>query len=140
MSKNFLPGYSDAERLQVLIDTADQIEHTTYYRDLTDDDLVVKRESYVLNSIEIAKHQAELDHAKTVFKAATKPIKAENEILLDQVQTKKELISGSLYHIADHENSLMNTYDEKGEFISSRRLKPSEKQGRLLSHPMAVNQ
>ena len=130
MSKRFLPDYSDAERLEVLTDTADQIEQTTYYRDLTDDDLVTKRESFVLNSIEIAKH------AKTVFKAATKPIKAENEILLDQVQTKKELISGNLYHIADHENSVMNTYDDKGE----RRLKPSEKQGRLLAHPMAVNQ
>ena len=60
MSKNFLPGYSDAERLQVLIDTADQIEHTTYYRDLTDDDLVVKRESYVLNSIRSEEHTSEL--------------------------------------------------------------------------------
>lgn len=40
---------------------------------------------------------------------------------------RKATVTGTLYHIADHETGIMNTYDEQGEFISSRRMRPGER-------------
>lgn len=135
MSKNFLPDYSDADRLQILKDSSDHIEETTYYRDLSEHDIDVKNESFVANSIEMSKHDAELSKAKLIHKTNTKPLAAINAVLLEEISTRKEMASGLLFGIADHELGVMNTFDEKGEFISSRRLRPDERQTRMVVHP-----
>lgn len=135
MSKNFLPDYPEADRLQILKDSSDHIESTTYYRDLSEHDIDIKNESFVGNSIEISKHDGELSKAKLIHKMNTKPLEAANEILLEEISTRKEKVNGHLFSIADHESGLMNTYDEKGEFISSRRLRPDERQTRMTIHP-----
>lgn len=138
--QNFLPDRSDAERLEILTDSADHIEDTTFYKDLTEEDLTIKRETFVENNIEISKHQEILDIAKAEYKANTKPLTLHNEILLTEIKTRKASVKGKLFHIADHDLNVMNTFDEKGEFISSRRLRPDEKQTRITSLRPAVNQ
>lgn len=137
--KNFLPERTDADRLEILTDSADHIEETTFYKDLSEDDLTVKRETFVENNIEISKHQEILDIAKAEYKANTKPLAMHNEILLTEIKTRKTTVKGKLFHIADHDSNVMNTYDEKGEFISSRRLRPDERQTRITSLRSVAN-
>jgi len=43
------------------------------------------------------------------------------------VEEEKEV-----FHLADHEAGLMVTYDEFGTFISSRKLRPSERQSKII--------
>lgn len=133
MSKNFLPDYPDAERLEVLKGSADYIEQTTYYRDLTDHDIDIKNELFVANSIEVSKHNDELRKAKLVHKTNITPLVEYNAVLLEEISTRKSKVSGQLFSIADHDSGVMNSYDEKGEFISSRRLRPDERQTRITS-------
>jgi hypothetical protein len=136
MTKDFLPDHDPEDRRQILRDSSDHIENTTYHRDISPEDMLVKRETFTLNHIEISKHDAVLDAAKADHKAITKPIKEENIMLLDQIKTRKETVTGELYSIADHYESVMNTYDEHGEFISSRRLRPEERQTRMAMHTL----
>lgn len=54
--KNFLPDRHPEDRLRILQDSADSTEDTTYFRDLTQEEIELRNESYVLNAIELSKH------------------------------------------------------------------------------------
>lgn len=128
------------QRIQLLRDNCDSQEQTTYYRDLTNDELDVKREQMLENLIKLNQWEEDLNQVKAGHKMKSTPIKDENKVLLVEVKTRKQQIHGTLYNIADHENGIMETYDEQGEFVSSRRLRPDEKQGSMFSLKKAANQ
>lgn len=128
-----------SKRLQLLIDNCDDHEKTSYLKDLTDEELDIKRETLTGNCISVFKLEEELKDIKAGYKDRIDPLKDETRELCKQVETRKEQVNGRLFHFADHEASIMNTYDELGEFVSSRRLKPEEKQARLfIAHGKAA--
>lgn len=128
MAKTFMPELDPDQRRRLLQDNNDGFEETTYYKDLSQDDLDIKRESLSTNLIQLSTWEDELQVVKDQYKSLMKPVKNSNTELLDQIKTKKEKVVGTIYHIADHENGVMETFDESGEFISSRRLRPDERQ------------
>ncbi len=128
MSKTFMPELTPEERKRLLADNCDAQEQTTYYRELSPDDLDVKRESLSENLIHLSEWDDELQLAKDIFKSKAKPVKEDNKVLLSEIKTRKAMVTGTLFHVADHENGVMETFDENGEFVSSRRLRPDEKQ------------
>ncbi len=136
MAKAFMPDMDPKERKILLQDNADKIEETPYYKDLTPEEIDVKRESFTNNSIQLSQWEDELDEVKARYKALMKPVKEINIDILGQIKTRKELIKGILYHFADQDEKVMNTYDENGEFVSSRRLKPEERQIGLRTVPL----
>lgn len=138
--KKFMPEMDPKQRIQLLRDNCDSQEQTTYYRDLTNDELDVKREQMLENLIKLNQWEEDLNQVKAGHKMKSTPIKDENKVLLVEVKTRKQQIHGTLYNIADHENGIMETYDEQGEFVSSRRLRPDEKQGSMFSLKKAANQ
>lgn len=139
MKKDFMPELPPDQRLQALRDNCDDQEETTYYRDLTSEELDIKREQLTKNLIDISKEDDILDVAKTRYKSITKPLKEENGYLLEQVKTRKAEVTGTLFHMADQDAGVMETFNELGEFISSRRLKPTERQRRMKVIPPAAN-
>lgn len=138
--KTFMPEMDPAQRLQLLKDNCDSREETTYYKDLTPDMLDIKRESLSENLIKLAEWEDELNQVKDAHKIKSKPLKEENKGLLLEVKTRKQMIKGMLYNIADHEQGIMETYDEQGEFVSSRRLRPDERQQKMFPIKKAVNE
>lgn len=136
MSKTMFADIPPEKRQQVLADNCDGYETTSYLKDLTDEELDIKRETLTANCIKVFHLEEELKAIKDDFKKRINPLREETRELCEQVETRKEQVNGILFHFADHEASVMNTYDEKGEFVSSRRLKPEEKQARLfVAHP-----
>lgn len=138
--KNFMPDLDPKQRLQLLKDNCDSQEETTYYKDLTQEDLDVKRESLSDNLIQLSEWEDDLNQVKEEHKVKSKPLKENNKTLLTEVKTRKQQITGMLYNIADHENGVMETFDETGEFVSSRRLRPNEKQQKLFPVSRAINE
>lgn len=132
MSKTMFADVSPEDRLRLLIDNSDDREETNYMKDLTQEELDVKRETLTTNYIKLNDLDEELTKIKGEFKLQTEPLKQENKVLLGQVKTRKEEMKGLLFHFADHEEGMMNTYDDLGELVSSRRLLPKEKQGKLF--------
>ena len=140
MSKQFMPDMRPDQRLQILKDNCEgKPETTKYYKDLSPDELDFKREALTSGMIKLSDWEDDLNSIKEGFKEKMDPVKRESKELLYQIKTRKELIEGILFHMADHENSVMETYDENGDFVSSRRLRPDEKQQKLFSIPKAAN-
>lgn len=124
-------------RASVLMDNCVNHEATTYLKELTPEELDIKRESLHFNLSKMFRLQEQAKDVAADFKAQIKPLSEECHILCEQVDTGKEEVTGTLFDFPDHEASIMNTYDEKGEFVSSRRLTPKEKQLRA-TFPLAV--
>jgi len=135
MAKTMFADVPPAQRLQVLMDNCDGHEKTSYLKDLTNEEKDIKRETLTANCIRVFHLEEEKKDAVAAFKAQIDPLKDQTRLLCQQVETGKEEVNGMLFHFADHEQSVMNTYDEMGEFVASRRLKPEEKQARLFIAP-----
>lgn len=141
MAKIFMPDADLEERINVLRNNADKIDNTDYEKELTEDELIAKREEFVDNSIDVSKLEDELAEKKKEYKNKIEPIKLVNRGLQKEIKTKKRWVKGQLFHMANHIDSMMETYDETGEMVSSRRLRPDEKQVRMqVVLPKAANE
>lgn len=132
MSKSFMPELAPELRLQALKEHCDHAEEAEYYRDLSSEEFDVKMESFTNNCVQLSELEDGLAEIKEDYKIKMKPLKEENRSLLSEIKTRKAKVEGTLFHLADHEQSVMETYDEAGDFVSSRRLRPDEKQQKLF--------
>lgn len=124
-----MPDANPQDRVQVLQDTAVKVENKEYYTPLTQADLDLKREQFTDNSIWLGNEKSKIKEIVDTHKENIKPQVEENAKLLYEITTKQEKREGILYHLPDYDNSVMTTYDENGEFVESRRLRPEEKTG-----------
>ena len=127
----FMPELSPQERRRYLEDNCDKREETTYMKDLSKEDLDVKRESLAGILIEVANEEADFELVKAEHNEKVKPKRIEAKLMLQEIKLKKAEVKGVVFHIADQEASIMNSYDEHGDFLGSRRLRPDEKQSRM---------
>lgn len=133
MSKIFMPEVEPKQRLMLLQQNADHIEETTYYKPLTQEELDLRRENLTDNAIQLSEYEDDKKEMMADFKLKMDPLTKENKKLLTEVKTRQAEVSGNLYYLANHEDGMMETYDENGELISSRRLRPEEKQQNIFS-------
>jgi len=113
------------QRINVLADNCDARREETYLKDLTQEELDIKRETITSNYIRLNDLDEELKDIQGEFKAKMNPLKIENKNLLEQIKTRKEKMTGLLFDF--YEDGLVLTYDRFGEFVSSRRQTPEEK-------------
>ena len=139
MKQNLFPdGMPAKDRRDNLQAMSHSIENTSYYVNLTQDELDVRREKLTDNFIKISDIKNELDQVTKKLKSEQKPLIEENAELLQNIKTKTEEKTGVLYHVDDQEGGMMHSYDEEGYLVSSRRLRPDEKQSSIFS--IAQNQ
>lgn len=130
--KQFMPDLTPTERRRILEQNADKVEISTYQKPLTDEALNEKMKVLSKNSIELYDLEEEKKDAVAVFKEKIDPLKKSNKHLLNEIRTKQETVSGKLYMLANYEDKMMETYDEEGLLVESRRLKPDENQANLM--------
>jgi hypothetical protein len=132
MEKQFMPDIQDpGEKLRLLRDNCDDYEETSYVKPLSQEELDVKREELADNCIEFTRLEDELKEIKTGYKDKMDPLKADNKTLCQQIKTRQEEATGKLFHFNNQDEGMRITYDEQGEFVGSRRLRPDEKQKRI---------
>lgn len=131
MAKIFMPDLTPEERINALRNNAEKVDNTDYEKELTEEELIARREEFVDNSISVSKLEDELAEKKKEYKSKIEPVKMVNRGLQQEIKTKKKWVKGQLFHMANHTDSMMETYDESGELVSSRRLRPDEKQVRM---------
>jgi hypothetical protein len=130
--KQFMPGISAKERIQLLQENAAKVENTTYQKALTTDQLAIKREDLADNCIKVNSLEDELKVEKDRFKIQIDPLKKKNVVLLTEIKTRQTTVEGTIYHIADYGAGMMETFDANGELLWDRKLRPDEKQGGLF--------
>lgn len=131
--KQFMPEATEKDRLMILQESAAKIEQTTYQKTLSADELAARREDLADDCIKLNQFEDELKEVKDDFKAKMDPLKSANKIRLTEIKTKQTTVDGTLFHLANYEDGMMETYDHEGMMISSRRLRPEEKQGTIFS-------
>lgn len=131
MIKKFMPELSDKERIMILQQNADKIEQTTYQKPLSEEELATRRELLTDNSIRLGDLEEAKKEATRQYKDQIYPLKSDNKQILVEIRTKQARVDGTLYHMANHEDGMMETYDEQGELVASRRLRPDERQQRI---------
>lgn len=138
--KQFQPGVTAKERTMLMQENAAKVEQTTYHRVLSPEELADRREDLADNCIKLNQKEDELKEVKDSFKLEMDPLKNKNKVLLTEIKTKQTTVDGTLYHMANHDEGFMETYDNDGYLISTRRLRPDERQGTIFSLAKAVNQ
>ena len=121
-----------SERLIILQQNADKVEVTTYQKPLSELELSERREILTENSIKLFDLGEQKKEATKEFKDQIEPLRKDNNKLLGEIRTGQASVDGTLFHMANHEESMMEIYDNEGLLVTSRRLKPEEKQGNLL--------
>jgi choline dehydrogenase-like flavoprotein len=140
MSKLFMPEVSAEQRKLLLQQNADSIEQTDYLKPLSPDELDIKREILTENAIKLSELEDEKKEAMQEFKSQMDPLAKANKELLTEIKTRQAKFFGHLYHMANHEDGMMETYDDNGELVASRRLRPEERRQNLFALPKAANQ
>ncbi len=133
MGKIFMPDASQAERLQVLQNTANKTETGTYIKVLTEEELYARREVLAETAIKLRGLEEKKKEMVSKFKEEMDPVKRSYDDLLLQIRTGQEEKSGETFYMANYTENMMEVYDEQGEMITSRRLRPDEKQGNVFA-------
>lgn len=129
--KVFMPDLSRTERIRVLKENSDRSEETAYVRDLTEEEIEDRRIKLVENFIAIQKKDEELKEARDAHKMSTDPLKKQNKFMASEVRLRKTTATGTLFFMANHQEGMMEIYNEDGLLVEERRLRPEERQGRL---------
>jgi len=132
MLKQFMPELSAKDRMIVLQQNADKAENKTYQKPLTDEEKTARRLELTENSIELFDLREKKKEASKVFKIQIDPLEKANTKLLTEIRTGQASVEGIIFHMANHEDGMMEFYDGEGYLIESRRLLPAEKQGNLM--------
>lgn len=135
-----MPELTAKERLMIMQENAAKVQQTSYQKSLPADELAARREDLADNCIKLNSFEDELREVKDDFKLKMDPLKLTNKTLLTEIKTKQSTVEGTLFHLANHEDSMMEIYDNEGYLIESRRLRPEEKQGNIFSLTKASNQ
>ena len=137
--KQFMPELANPkERVMCMQEQAAKVEQTTYQKVLTPDELAARREDLADDCIKLNTLEDELKEIKDSYTSKMKPLKEANKIRLAEIKTKQSSTDGTLYYIADPESSMMETFDAEGMLVSSRRLRPEEKQGNVFAMKQAM--
>jgi hypothetical protein len=132
MQKQFMPEASDEDRLRILRDNHESsIE--SYYKQLDHEEIAAREQELSKNSITIYKKNEELKEIKERFKEEISPLMDDNKRLMKEIDTGQVEAKGELFFVPDFDEKVMYTFDAKGEFVSSRRLKPDEQLQKRMS-------
>lgn len=125
---------SESERQNWLEDNASKVEpNSTYVRTLTAEEVRTSKEVYSEKAIVLDAKVEAFTEIKKEFTNETNDIKSEMKTELKKFKNGVEEMKGTLYFMDDQHNSLMYVYDQFGNQIECRPLRPHEKQKTIFS-------
>lgn len=138
MPEMFRPDLSPEERKRLLENNADKVEKTEYYKPLSPEEIDLRREQHTDNAILLSDIEEEKKEAMADFKARMEPLTIQNKQLLSEVRSRHATVTGKLFTFYNTDERTATVYDENGDFISSRRMRPDENQTTIHSITKAM--
>lgn len=133
MNNFFKEIHDNRTRVEALEAQAHKIlPDSSYLKPLTESELEERREMLADNCIRMNELNIRKKEAALLLKAEQKPLAEMNSLILTEIKTKNREVKGTLYLVDNQPEGMMETYTEDGELISSRRLRPDEKQGNIF--------
>jgi hypothetical protein len=97
-------------------------------RPYTQDELEAFKDELVDSSVKYAELAAQMKVMQDEFKAKMKPFEVSKTQNILFLRSKVKTTMESVYLLANHHSGKMEVYDAAGVFLSSRKLRPEEKQ------------
>lgn len=107
------------------------IEEKAYTKNLTEEEIVEKKDEYSEVGLTLSEIAREKKEAMDSFKSRAKQPSEKAKLLLDAIKFKSEQKYGKLHLVDDQENGMMYFFDEKGVCVDARPLAKKEKQMKL---------
>lgn len=126
-----LKTLSEQDRKAVLESEAIDIEEGVYDRPLTEEEINYYKDELATQCIAQKKILAELATVKEEFKEKLRPVKMQIDHAMNAIKNRAVSQEGRLYKLADYDEKMIYTVDEDGNIISSRRMRPEERQYRI---------
>lgn len=108
-----------------------QVQNGQYFKRFDEFDLQQSQAELSDKAIELDRAEEELALAKATHSAKIKKLKSEKRDLLTGLKQNGEWKEGEQFLFADQSRGIMELYDQDGEFVSSRKLLPAERQRKL---------
>lgn len=137
---NFKIGqlYDEALRTMQPQDIKDNLESVaydihekSYTKNLTEEEIVERKDEYSKISISLSEIEVQKKEAMERFKNLVKEPKQKASILLDSIKFKSEQKHGKLFLVDDQEDGMMYSFDTMGVCVEVRPLTKEEKQTKL---------
>lgn len=129
MEKQKFQEYPPEERLRMLDDNCDNVvENYQFTKYLTPEEMDTYRENFADSCIAIYGIEQEVKDFAELKKAEMKPLKEIVSSLREAIKRKAVDTIGTAFMYPDYKTNEMGYYDSLGDLISTRRLRPEEKQ------------
>lgn len=131
MKKLFEKEKDPNQRAQLIESNAYCTEKTIVRRPYSPNELQQFKDDYCLLMEGFTSVEEELKELSQPLKERMKDFKSQAKTFMDKLKSKCEKTEGMIYGFDNQEDGTMDFYDIHGEYISSRRLFPNEKQTKL---------
>lgn len=132
-----LKHLSPEDRKAVLESEATSIEEGRYTKPLTEAEILEYKDILAEKSIQQAIILDELAQVKDEYKDKLDPLKKDIAASLQAIKFKAIDQEGRLYLLSDYDNKMIHKVDELGNVISSRQMRPEERQFTIRAHKSA---
>lgn len=133
MQQTIFQDKSPEERKLFLRDTCDKIEHFSFEKSYTNQDVEVFCDKVSKIMIEIRQMETELSKVRKEFSEKLKPLKIELTELLNNIKFRSKMVSEMVYIFIDHEHNQVGYYTAEGILVHKRMLKIDEHQRSIMS-------
>ena len=133
MQQQIYADVSHNERLDMLKANCRETEVRKITVQFTPDDLMDIKDRLSDHSVELEIKQEQLKDISSQLKGEIKKVNEQRRHLVKLVKNKCEERDEQVFDFDDQENGLMLTYNSVGDLISSRKLRPAEKQTSIIT-------
>lgn len=116
------------------------IQEKSYTKNLTEDEIVERKDEYSEIAIHLSEIATQKKEAMDRFKELIKEPKTKASMLLESIKFKSEQKHGILFLVDDQEDGLMYSFDNLGVCVEVRPLLKEEKQTRLRNVKNGTNE
>lgn len=140
MERQLLADTPLNQRAEILRDSCYKVlEGETYTRRLSEEEVIERKTKLFERVAKIQNLQEELKEIKKDYSDRLKELETEKGTLVQEIRFESESKTGTLYAVDDQKAGMMALYDETGALVSSRPLKPEERQTSMLTIKNGTN-
>jgi len=135
LSKQIGAEYPEVTRAQFLKDNCDKIESIGYTRDFTQEEMDTMKDNLADVSIKLNDLSIKKKELVKEINDEIKPKDQKRKVILEHIRKKSEYVNEDCFQFIDHESNMVGYYNSEGLLVSSRRIKPEERQTKMFKLP-----
>lgn len=133
LEEKILQSSTNADRVEILSDSAYGSCEFNYAKVLSSDELLEFKDTLTSVMIELSKVEDQLAEVKADFSQKIKPLKERSKDLIQTLKHGSINVTERVYLMDDQDNNLMGYYNDRGILVHTRPLKAEERQLKIMS-------